>query len=224
MTAVTEKVLACPTGGFVGTVKVKVIVAPDGSVTTAAPSTSAPHIRSAPFPPTLRGGSFSYPFVYESVAACDADVLRQKGDDHLATGMDAAALAAFESSLRCRPDPALIPKAYMAACRSKNAATAQKYYLLLPGASRSSLLQICNRQGISLREPAPIATGGVIKISSMPSARILLDGVDTGKNTPATLNTTAGAHKVTFVIGDNKYTFKANVRAGETLQLSKDFQ
>lgn len=88
--------------------------------------------------------------------ACDADALRQKGDDHLGTGMDAAALAAFEKSMRCRPDPGLIPKTYMAACRSKNAFKAKQYFAQLPTSRQQALAPICTRLGIAV-EPEPVA-------------------------------------------------------------------
>lgn len=81
---------------------------------------------------------------------CDADVHRQKGDDHLGTGMDAAALAAFERSMSCRPDPGLIPKAYMAACRSKNAPKAKMYFSRLPASRQIPLSQICIKVGIQV--------------------------------------------------------------------------
>lgn len=81
---------------------------------------------------------------------CDADALRQKGEDHLQTGMDAAALAAFEASMKCRPDAALMRFAFMAACRSKNAAKAKYYYPKLPPATTTGIVQICVRNGIQL--------------------------------------------------------------------------
>ena len=81
---------------------------------------------------------------------CDADALRQKGDDHLQTGMDAAALAAFENSMRCRPDPSLYKKAFLAACRSKNQAKAKAYYTKLPAKDAPTLSQICTRSGIQV--------------------------------------------------------------------------
>ena len=81
---------------------------------------------------------------------CDADALRQKGDDHLQTGMDAAALAAFESSMRCRPDPSLFKKAFLAACRSKNQGKAKQYYTKLPAKDATSLAQMCIRNGIQV--------------------------------------------------------------------------
>jgi hypothetical protein len=79
---------------------------------------------------------------------CDADALKKKGDDHLQTAMDAAALAAYEQSMRCRPDPNVIKLAFMAACRSKNTAKAKLYYAKLP--QSGSLAQICIRSGIQV--------------------------------------------------------------------------
>ncbi len=83
-------------------------------------------------------------------ASCDADALRQKGDDHLATGMSAAALAAFEKSMQCRPDPGLVPKAYAMACRTKNVAKAKLYFARIPASKQTSLSQICVRHGIQV--------------------------------------------------------------------------
>ncbi len=81
---------------------------------------------------------------------CDADALRQKGDDHLQTGMDAAALGAFEQSMKCRPDPTLYRRAFLAACRSKNTPKAKLYYTKLPAKDAGSLAQMCIRNGIQV--------------------------------------------------------------------------
>ena len=81
---------------------------------------------------------------------CDADALRDKGQDHLQTGMDAAALAAFEASMKCRPDSGVLRFAFMAACRAKNVAKAKFYYPQLPVATTTGILQICVRNGITL--------------------------------------------------------------------------
>jgi hypothetical protein len=82
--------------------------------------------------------------------ACDADVLRDKGQDYLQTGMDGAALTAFEDSMKCRPDAGLLRLAFMAACRSKNEAKAKFYYPKLPTATTTGIVQICVRNGIAL--------------------------------------------------------------------------
>jgi hypothetical protein len=83
-------------------------------------------------------------------ASCDADALRDKGQDYLQTGMDAAALTAFEDSMKCRSDAGLLRLAFMAACRSKNAAKAQALYPQLPTATTTGIVQICVRNGITL--------------------------------------------------------------------------
>ena len=71
--AVKPKVLACATDGATGTVKVRVKVTPAGAaevvtvVQTPTPALGdcvADALRSAQFPKTASGGSFSYPFVF----------------------------------------------------------------------------------------------------------------------------------------------------------------
>jgi hypothetical protein len=80
---------------------------------------------------------------------CDAAALKAKGDDHLQTGMDAAALAAFEASMKCKPDGSLVRLAFMAACRSRNAPKAKIYYGKMPrNDATAGIAQICIRNGI----------------------------------------------------------------------------
>ena len=86
----------------------------------------------------------------DTSGGCDADALRDKGQDHLQSGMDAAALAAFEASMKCRPDAGLLRLAFIAACRSKNAAKAKYYYPKLPTATTTGIVQICKRNDIVL--------------------------------------------------------------------------
>ena len=38
------------------------------------------------------------------------------------------------------------------------------------------------------------------------------------------ISLTPGRHKVTFTVGDDKFTFAVNVKAGETVNLSKELQ
>ncbi len=174
---------------------------------------------------------------------CDADALRQKGDDHLQTGMDKAALIAFEEAMRCKPDPTLNRRIFLAACRAKNAAKARAYYPKIDTKDQAPLSQMCLRNGIdptstapsapSCQQPdafdpmndAPVCVGnGVIKVASKPAARVFIDGVDTGKTTPATFKVSAGRHKVTFQVKADKYTFAVTVKAGETITFSKTFE
>ena len=82
--------------------------------------------------------------------ACDADALKKKGDDYLSNGMDTAALAQFEASLRCKFDSGVVKTAFLAACRSKQAAKAKLYYAKLPANMSSNYTQICMRYGITV--------------------------------------------------------------------------
>lgn len=97
------------------------------------------------------GSGATNPGVGSAKPACDAAALKQKGDDYLRTGMDAAALASFESAMRCKPDTNLLKLAYMAACRSKNADKAKAYYARLPASQATTQLsQICITRGIQI--------------------------------------------------------------------------
>ena len=79
-------------------------------------------------------------------------------------------------------------------------------------------------------EPAPAdpyEPSGYLRIASTPPARIFIDGADTGLRTPIRgdrLPLAAGRHKVTFLVGDSKYTFSVRIKAGETLNLTKTFE
>ena len=72
------------------------------------------------------------------------------------------------------------------------------------------------------RDDDLIETKGTLHLASKPSARIYLDGVDTGSSTPMILKVAAGKHKVTFVIGTDRYTFPATVTANQTTKVVKD--
>jgi hypothetical protein len=82
-------------------------------------------------------------------------------------------------------------------------------------------------------EPAKTETGaadpskGYLQVFSKPVAKILVDGVDTGMKTPIsghTLSLTPGKHKVTFVIGDDRFTYPVTIKQGSTETMSKDLQ
>ena len=75
--------------------------------------------------------------------------------------------------------------------------------------------------------PAGDATKGYLVITSKPSAKILIDGVDTGMATPISgtrLPLAPGKHKITFVMGDDRYTFPVSITAGKTERIDKDLQ
>jgi serine/threonine protein kinase len=68
---------------------------------------------------------------------------------------------------------------------------------------------------------------GWVQLTSKPTAKILVDGVDIGKSTPITgraLALPAGRHRITFQIGGDKYTFTVTVEAGKTISLDKMLQ
>jgi hypothetical protein len=80
-----------------------------------------------------------------------------------------------------------------------------------------------------IEPPAQAEPGevGYLTLTSKPRAKILIDHVDTGRMTPITgrsLPLAPGKHRVTFWIGDDKYTFPATIHAGQTTALVKDFQ
>jgi hypothetical protein len=71
------------------------------------------------------------------------------------------------------------------------------------------------------------ATKGYLQVFSKPPAKILVDGVDTGMKTPISghaLALTPGKHKITFVIGDDRFTYPQVIKAGSTDTMSKDLQ
>jgi len=83
------------------------------------------------------------------ITDCDAVAPMQRGEQQLANGDAAAALVSFEASLACVHDLRAVKRAYIAACNSRNAAKARRYFAALPASERSRLDQICIRNGIS---------------------------------------------------------------------------
>ncbi len=78
------------------------------------------------------------------------------------------------------------------------------------------------------RAPAPVATGnfGYLRVNSKPWTKIIVDGVDTGLNTPQTsYRLTPGTHKLTLFNPqfNIKETFTITLNAGETQTVIKDF-
>jgi eukaryotic-like serine/threonine-protein kinase len=68
---------------------------------------------------------------------------------------------------------------------------------------------------------------GYLQVMSKPTAKILVDGVDSGMKTPISghaLALTPGKHKITFVIGDDRFTYPVTIKAGSTETMSKDLQ
>jgi hypothetical protein len=68
---------------------------------------------------------------------------------------------------------------------------------------------------------------GYLAITSKPTAHILVDGIDSGLSTPISgkaLSMAPGKHKITFVMGDDRYTFPVTIVAGKTEQLDKNLE
>jgi serine/threonine protein kinase len=68
---------------------------------------------------------------------------------------------------------------------------------------------------------------GYLMITSKPSARIAVDGVDTGLSTPISgkaLSLTPGKHKITFIMGDDRYTFPVTITGGQSQSMNKDLE
>jgi serine/threonine protein kinase len=77
------------------------------------------------------------------------------------------------------------------------------------------------------RQPlkSPVDAKGYVTVTSTPSARIWVDGKETSLSTPIgghALPLAPGKHKITFVIGSEKFTFPVTVKAGETTAVHKD--
>ncbi len=155
--------------------------------------------------------------------SCDADALRDKGHDHLQTGMDAAALASFEASMACRPDASLMRLAFMAACRAKNEAKARFYFGKLPPATTTGITQICERNGIVLAEASRKTKGGLLRITAKPAATVFIDKGKAGV-TPITARVPAGKHTLTFQVGDRVWTYPVTVEDGTSQTITKDLR
>jgi hypothetical protein len=56
------------------------------------------------------------------------------------------------------------------------------------------------------------------------TANIVLDGVDTGHIGAADLVVTPGKHKITFQVGDDRYTYPVTVEADQTATVSKNLE
>ncbi len=86
---------------------------------------------------------------------CDGSDERA-GNDAFSAGQYAAALAKYEAALRCTPNAKrVVGKAFLAACRAKNVATAKSLYARL-GPRQQNLVQVCLQQNI---DPRPAGAG-----------------------------------------------------------------
>jgi hypothetical protein len=153
ISTIKDEILGCG-GGYTGTLKAMVKVAPSGKVSTVSmsPGRTAPDgcvrrlLAAAEFAPTRNGGSFSYPFVF---SGCDADALAARGSEAFGSSQYAVAIASFEAAYRCRADAGFALRVVLAACRSKNAEKATAYWRRLSPAQQTSVQGVCHGNGIT---------------------------------------------------------------------------
>jgi tetratricopeptide (TPR) repeat protein len=150
---------------------------------------------------------------------CDADKLKDDGMKAVNDAEHAKALTLFEQSLACKSDPIVTQLAFMSACNAKNGSKARALYGQLTDAQRHKFKAICIRNNVDLDDDA-----GYLQVSSKPAAKILIDGKDTGRTTPLELALVPGKHKVTFVVGRDRYTYAVTIKAGQTESMTKDLQ
>jgi hypothetical protein len=156
---------------------------------------------------------------------CDAQALRDKGQDAMQIGADAMALEKFEASLACKPDAAVERLAFMSACRAKDVDRARRHYGNVPSTNRTGIIQICVRNGISedMMQAAKSASTGTLRINATPPAKVFIDGIDSGE-TPVVANVAPGKHKLTLQVGDEKWSYAVTVAAGKTQTITKDLR
>lgn len=68
---------------------------------------------------------------------------------------------------------------------------------------------------------APPANTGLLNVSCTPPARILVDGADTGRTTPARLDLVAGKHTVTLQTADQRVDSVVDITPGGTVSISR---
>lgn len=160
--------------------------------------------------------------------SCDAGAHKDKGFEAINAGLHVDAVVQFEAAYKCNRDPT-VPQIIVAqACAASDASTARRYYVLLSGTQKAAVLDVCAKLGITLEvPPAAGAQQGFLEVRSMPAAKILVDGKSTGLTTPITgqqLKLAPGKHKITFVIGDDRFTYPIVITAGRTEVMSKDLR
>ncbi len=75
--------------------------------------------------------------------------------------------------------------------------------------------------------PSDSGSKGYLQVFSKPSAKILIDGKDSGMSTPIAGHALAlpvGKHKVSFVLGEDSYTYPVTVEQGQTATLSRNLE
>jgi hypothetical protein len=181
-------------------------------------------------------------------AKCDADALKDKGMELINMGQHSAALREFEASLACKNDSYVVMLAFMAACNAHDETKARAHYKRLSTTEQERYRQLCVRNHIDPEAHSDSGTDaddvdgaaankdafeglaagkGYLQVTSTRKATIMIDGKDTGLTTPITgtqLPLTAGKHKVTYVIGGERFTYPVLIKAGQTEEMTKDIR
>jgi tetratricopeptide (TPR) repeat protein len=162
-------------------------------------------------------------------ANCDADALKDKGMENVNMGQHAAALQMFEASLRCKQDSYVLALAFMASCNAQDGPKAKLYYAKLSPKQQSLYRVMCDRNKIDVDTGELMATSdtGYLEVTCQPEAKVLIDGKDTGLTTPVKgkkLPLAAGKHKLTLVVGADRFTYPTVIEAGKTVKMSKDLR
>jgi hypothetical protein len=107
-------------------------------------------------PPVVGGGSDEASDDGEPSEAtvCDAEALKERGMQNINMGQHAAALALFEQSLACKPDPYVVQLAFMESCSSENSEKAKLYYKQLTPPQQQRFAQICIRMKVAYEDEA----------------------------------------------------------------------
>ena len=186
---------------------------------------------------------------------CDVAELSSTAGLAYASGNFGAAERDFRLAYKCAPAPRLLSLAYAAACKGADTAGARELYGKLAPDVQARVMQLCLEHDIDPRatpQPAvaprvkpmqvapppnrcqpmgkhdPSSTApdcGAVDLTCTPVAKVYLDGVDTGRETPTgPIEIAPGKHKVTFRVGDDRFTFAVAVTAGQTVKMSKILQ
>jgi tetratricopeptide (TPR) repeat protein len=125
-------------------------------------------MKSAVFPAANELATFSVPFVFPSPippspANCDAKAAREAGDQAMAEGKHAEALAHYETAAKCVADPTYVRLAFVAACNAKNSAKAKRYFAKLTQGERDKYRVVCIRNSVDLDEPKTACDADALK-------------------------------------------------------------
>lgn len=232
--------------GWTGKIDVRVTVKPDGTVGAVemTPPDAKPVecvariVNATTYSPTKRGVVFKYPIVFNAPpvdydfssnpfskkANCDAEQLLERGQALFSAGQPGEALDLFEQAYACKADKRTLKLMFASACKSKQTNKAQQIWKKLAEPDRNQVVSLCVSNGILIEDLEATSGSGKLNVANKGApAKVLVDGVEVG-TAPIYMDLPAGKHKVTLVVGVDKYTFSVVIKAGETASLVKSIQ